>query len=126
MSLSVEKFGKAIVAPDLMSATDLKALWRQLPAGERQKDGETFAKLLYAQNKLTEFQSQELLSGGNTPLVMHPFALRVKIMAVPGVDCSTYPCMGCDHVYSFADACGLFVFQEHRFRGPHRGPGHLA
>ena len=42
MPLNVEQFGKALVASGLMTADELKALWSELPATERPKDGESF------------------------------------------------------------------------------------
>ena len=60
MSLSVDQFGKALVASGLFSADEVKAFWASLPAGSRPKDGQTFAALLVKEGKLTQFQADQL------------------------------------------------------------------
>ncbi len=81
MSLTNDQLGKAIVASGIMPADELKAFWSALPPDQRPKDGETFAKLLMEQQKLTKFQAKELLSGNNTPLVLGDYVLQAKIGA---------------------------------------------
>lgn len=81
MTQSLEQFGKAVVAAGLTAADDLKAIWAALPAVERPKEGQAFAKLLVAQNKLTEFQAKEIFRGSHTPLVLGDYVLLAKIGA---------------------------------------------
>ena len=81
MSLTAEQLGKAIVVAGLMPADELKSLWAALPAGERPKDGTTFASLLVKQGKITEFQSHELVANTGTPLVLNQYVLLGKIGA---------------------------------------------
>lgn len=81
MALSVDQLGKAIVAAGLMPVEELESIWSALPASGRPKDGATFAGLLVTQGKLTEFQSQELLSGSGAPLVVGDYVLLAKIGA---------------------------------------------
>ncbi len=81
MSLTNDQLGKAIVASGIMPAEELKAFWSALPPEQRPKNGETFAKVLIEQQKLTKFQASELLSGNNTPLVLGDYVLQAKIGA---------------------------------------------
>jgi serine/threonine protein kinase len=78
---SVEQFGKALTASHLMTADEVRAAWGAIPATERPKDGEAFAKLLVAQKKLTEFQAKELLAGRGARLMMGEYAVLAEIGA---------------------------------------------
>ena len=79
MAVSIDQFGKSLVASGLLTAEEVKALWNAIPAGERPKDGETFSSLLVKQERLNSFQAQELLSGSGTPLVLGDYVLLAKI-----------------------------------------------
>ncbi len=81
MAISIDQLGKAIVASGLATADELKSLWTSLSVAEKPKDSETFASLLVKHGKLNEFQSQELLSGSTTPLVLGDYVLLGKIGA---------------------------------------------
>jgi serine/threonine protein kinase/Tol biopolymer transport system component len=81
MSKLVDQLGKAIVAAGLMPADELQSLWSSIPSGERPRDAETFAKFLVDRETLTEFQSQVLLTGTDTPLVLGDYVLLSKIGA---------------------------------------------
>src|SRR5690242_12183083 len=81
MALSVDQFGKAVVASGLMKSDELKALWTAIPAAERPKSGEAFGKLLRDRNLVNEFQAEELHSGRPTPLVLGDYVLLAKIGA---------------------------------------------
>src|SRR5688500_3584789 len=81
MALTAEQLGKLLVSAGLLSADDVKALWATLPAAERPKDGDAFAKLLVAQKKLTDFQAKELLAGRGTRLVMGDYVILAEIGA---------------------------------------------
>ncbi|MBA4019096.1 MAG: hypothetical protein C0483_18165 [Pirellula sp.] len=81
MAVSIDQFGKSLVASGLLTAEEVKALWTALPANDRPKDGETFSSLLIKQGRLSPFQAQELLSGGGTPLVLNQYVLLSKIGA---------------------------------------------
>ena len=81
MAVTIDQFGKALVASGLLTAEEVKALWTAIPAGERPKDGETFSALLVKQERLNPFQAQELLSGSGTPLVLGDYILLQKIGA---------------------------------------------
>ena len=81
MGLSIDQLGKAVVAAGLMPADELKSLWSALPPNERPKDAAAFAGLLVERGKINEFQSQELLSGSGTPLVLGDYVLLSKIGA---------------------------------------------
>ncbi|MDX1946545.1 MAG: LamG-like jellyroll fold domain-containing protein, partial [Pirellulaceae bacterium] len=81
MPLSADQFAKALIAAGLSSAGEIKTFWNALPAGQKPKDGETLAKRLVEHGKLTPFQSEELLSGTGTPLVLGDYILLAKIGA---------------------------------------------
>jgi serine/threonine protein kinase len=79
--MSVEQFGKALTASQLLTADEVRAAWGAIPAAERPKDGEAFAKMLVAQRKLTEFQTKELLAGRGARLMMGEYAVLAEIGA---------------------------------------------
>ena len=81
MAVSIDQFGKSLVASGLMTAEEVKALWNAIPAAERPKDGDGFAQVLIKQERLSEFQARELLSGSGTPLVLNQYVLLSKIGA---------------------------------------------
>ncbi|MGI8977760.1 MAG: protein kinase domain-containing protein [Pirellulaceae bacterium] len=81
MLLSADQFAKAVITAGLSSADEIKTLWNGLPAGQRPKDGETFAQVLIQREKLTQFQAKEILTGGATPLVLGDYILLAKIGA---------------------------------------------
>lgn len=81
MPLSTEQFATAVTAAGLLSADEIKAIWNAFPASQRPKDGESFANLLVKEEKLTQFQAKEVLSGGKTPLVLGEYVLMAKIGA---------------------------------------------
>ncbi|MBL8829700.1 MAG: protein kinase, partial [Planctomycetaceae bacterium] len=81
MAQTAEQLGRAIIAAGLMPADELKSLWAELPMTDRPRDGAAFAALLVKQGKLTDFQSQELLSGSGAPLVLGDYVLLSKIGA---------------------------------------------
>ena len=85
MAVTVDQFGKALVASGLMTGEEVKALWATIPSGERPKDGDGFAQVLVKQEKLNAFQAQELLSGSGTPLVLNQYVLLSKIGAGPSI-----------------------------------------
>ncbi|MBL8826530.1 MAG: protein kinase, partial [Planctomycetaceae bacterium] len=81
MTVSVDQFGKAAVTSGLMSPTELKALWAEIPADKKPPDGPSFANILRQRGLLNDFQSDELLSGRDTPLVLNQYVLVSKIGA---------------------------------------------
>src|SRR5262245_38867975 len=81
MAVSVDQFGKTLVASGLLSADEVKVIWSATAAETRPKSGDGFAKLLVKQQKLTPFQAEELLAGSGTPLVLGDYVLLSKIGA---------------------------------------------
>ena len=81
MAVSIEQFGKALVASGLFTGDEAKAFWNGLPAEARPKDGEGFAQALVAGGKLTAFQAQELLAGRGARLVMGDYVIVAEIGA---------------------------------------------
>ncbi len=79
--MTVDEFGKAIIASGLMSAVDLKAIWGALPAESRPKSDQAFAKLLVDQGKINPFQAKEVLSGSGIPFVLGDYVMLDKIGA---------------------------------------------
>ena len=81
MAVSIDQFGKSLVASGLITADELKELWNGIPADQRPKAGDGFARLLVAQQKLTEFQASELLAGRGARLVLGDYAVLQEIGA---------------------------------------------
>ena len=81
MAISVNDFGKAVVASGLMPAAEVQALWGALPAADRPKDSNRFAQLLVERGLINEFQARELLSGRSTPLLLNQYVLLDRIGA---------------------------------------------
>ena len=81
MAVSIEQFGKALVASGLFTGEEAKAFWNALPAEARPKDGEGFAQALIAAGKLTAFQAQELLAGRGARLLMGDYVIVAEIGA---------------------------------------------
>ncbi len=79
--MSIDQFGKALVASGLLTAEEVKALWAGLPAEGRPKEGDGFAQALVAAGKLTKFQAQELLAGRGGGLIMGDYVLLAEIGA---------------------------------------------
>jgi len=81
MGITIDQFGKAVVASGLLTADELKGLWSTLGAEERPKDGERFAKLLVDRKKLTPFQAFEILAGRGSRLIMGEYSIVSQIGA---------------------------------------------
>lgn len=63
MSLTLEQYGKSLVAAGLMTADELRAWFSKLPADRRPRDAETLAKLLADDGKVTNYQNAVLQQG---------------------------------------------------------------
>src|SRR5262249_48271048 len=81
MALSLNDFGKAVVATGLMSADEIKSLFEGLPAQARPKNAAALGKLLEARGKLTPYQSAELVAGNGAGLVLGDYVILAKIGA---------------------------------------------
>jgi serine/threonine protein kinase/Leucine-rich repeat (LRR) protein len=81
MAVSVDQFGKSLVASGLMTAEEVKASWNAIPAEGRPKDGDGFAQLLVDSKKLTPFQAAELLAGRGARLMMGDYTIVAQIGA---------------------------------------------
>ena len=79
--MSIDQFGKALVASGLLTAEEVKTYWNAIPAAERPKDGDGFAQLLVTSGKLTKFQAQELLAGRGGGLIMGDYTILAEIGA---------------------------------------------
>ncbi len=75
MALTIEQFGKSLVAAGLATGDELRAWWTALPAAERPRDADTFAKLWREQGKLSDYQSQVLLQGKPASLTFGSYLL---------------------------------------------------
>src|SRR5437868_11593743 len=64
-----------------MAAAEVQALWSELPAERRPKNGKDFAGLLVERGLLNQFQADELKSGRPTPLVLDQYLILDKIGA---------------------------------------------
>jgi hypothetical protein len=76
MALSINDFGKAVVAAGLLPAEDLKALFSSGASDVRPKDAAALAKLLVAQGHLTRYQADELLAGRGPGLVLGDYLVQ--------------------------------------------------
>jgi serine/threonine protein kinase len=81
MAVSVDQFGKSLVASGLMTAEDVKASWNAIPAEVRPKDGDGFAQTLVDSKRLTSFQAAELLAGRGARLMMGDYTIVAQIGA---------------------------------------------
>ena len=67
-----------------MKAEELQALWREIPADQRPKDGAAFAALLAKRGVLTEFQGRQVDQGRGAALVMGDYLILDRIGAGGG------------------------------------------
>ena len=81
MAVSVEQFGKSVVAAGLLSADALQAFWKALPAADRPAHGEALAAALVKAGKLTQFQAAETLAGRGASLVLGDYVLLDRLGA---------------------------------------------
>jgi serine/threonine protein kinase len=81
MALSLNDFGKAVVAAELVSADELKALFASSAAGPQSKDPIAFAKLLVERGAVTGYQAAELLAGRGHRLMLDDYIVQDKIGA---------------------------------------------
>jgi serine/threonine protein kinase len=81
VAVTIEQFGKALAGSGLMTPDDVRAFWSGIPAVERPKSGEDFAKRLVGQKLLTEFQAQQILAGQGATLVMGDYVILAEIGA---------------------------------------------
>jgi serine/threonine protein kinase len=79
--MTIDQFGKALVASGLMTADDVKATWNAIPPDSRPKDGAAFGKLLADKGLLTPFQAAELLAGRGARLIMGDYTIVTQIGA---------------------------------------------
>jgi len=81
MALTSEQFAKAAVVAGLLPADEMKALWAEIPAEKRPKDGAALAKLLVERGKITEYQAQRLAAGQGGSLVMGEYVILAELGA---------------------------------------------
>jgi formylglycine-generating enzyme required for sulfatase activity/serine/threonine protein kinase len=81
MAVSLDQFGKALVAAGFATVDEFKSLWASIPAAERPKDAAGLAKLLVAGKKLTPFQAAVLSEGRNVPLTLGDYTVLEEIGA---------------------------------------------
>lgn len=79
MPVTMEQFGKGMVAAGLATVDELRAVWAALPADKRPKDPQQFAQILRAQQKLTEYQAQVLLQGKASALSFGNYVLLSQL-----------------------------------------------
>ncbi|MEZ6066912.1 MAG: protein kinase [Planctomycetaceae bacterium] len=79
MALSLQQFIDQLASSSLMSSQDISAVVEGLPAAERPRDAEQFARLLVQQKKLTAFQAQQCFSGKGKSLVLGNYVLLDKL-----------------------------------------------
>src|SRR5437899_250917 len=81
MALSLNDFGKAVVAAELVSADELKALFASATANSQASDAVAFANLLVERGAVTPYQAAELLAGRGSRLLLDEYIVQDKIGA---------------------------------------------
>ncbi len=81
MAVSIDQFGKSVVAAGLISAEALQAIWKTLSPADRPANGEAFAATLVKACKLTSFQAAETLAGRGASLVLGDYVLLDRLGA---------------------------------------------
>lgn len=76
---SLVKFIEQLTASGLMSAEDVQAALSGLSPAETPQDGESLARLLIKQKKLTAFQAQQLYAGKGKSLILGSYVLLDKL-----------------------------------------------
>ena len=86
MALTLEQYGKSIVAAGLLTGDELRTWWTSLTPERKPRDVESFAARLVEDGKLTHYQSQVLLQGKGSALAFGNYVLTQQI----GVGASGY------------------------------------
>lgn len=86
MAITLEQYGKSIVAAGLLTGDELRTWWTSLTPERKPRDAETFAARIVEDGKLTHYQSQVLLQGKGTSLAFGNYVLTQQI----GVGASGY------------------------------------
>ncbi|MCE9607262.1 MAG: protein kinase [Planctomycetia bacterium] len=81
MAMTVDQFGKAIIASGLLTTDEVKSIWSGIASEERPKDGESFAKLLITRGKLTALQAREIIAGRGSKLMLGDYTILSEIGA---------------------------------------------
>ncbi|MBL9093994.1 MAG: serine/threonine protein kinase [Planctomycetaceae bacterium] len=79
MAISMEQFGKGVVASGLLTADQLKTWFTALPAADRPRDPEQFAAQLIKSGKITGYQSKVLLQGKPAALTFGNYLLEAQL-----------------------------------------------
>lgn len=79
MALSVEQFLAQLTTSDVLSADDAQSFLAALPDDQRPTDGEALAGELVRQNKLTNFQAEQITAGKGASLTLGNYVLLDKL-----------------------------------------------
>jgi serine/threonine-protein kinase len=79
--LNSKQFAQALVAAGVMSATQVKRLWDELPQAQRSGDPRTFSDVLVRDGLLTEYQAAQALDGRAASLVMGEYLILDRLGA---------------------------------------------
>lgn len=79
MALTLEQFGKSIIAAGLLSSDELRAWYTTLAADRKPRDVETFAARLVEDGKITHYQSQVLLQSKGSSLTFGNYLLTNQL-----------------------------------------------
>lgn len=75
MPITMEQFGKGVVAAGLATVEELRGVYAALPADKRPRDPEQFAKVLREKGTISDYQSQVLLQGKGGSLTFSNYLL---------------------------------------------------
>lgn len=79
MALTLEQFGKSIIAAGLLTSDELRAWYTSLAADRKPRDVESFAARIVEDGKLTHYQSQILLQGKGASLSFGNYLLTTQL-----------------------------------------------
>ncbi|MBS0204670.1 MAG: SUMF1/EgtB/PvdO family nonheme iron enzyme [Planctomycetes bacterium] len=79
MSQSVAEFTKRLTDSGLISAEEVRALIDALQADQRPVDGESLAREMVQQNKLTKFQAEQIYAGKGKTLTLGNYIILEKL-----------------------------------------------
>jgi serine/threonine protein kinase len=79
MALTLEQYGKSIIAAGLLTSDELRAWYTTLAADRKPRDVESFAARIVEDGKITSYQSQVLLQGKGTSLSFGNYLLTTQL-----------------------------------------------
>src|SRR5689334_15769940 len=79
MPLTVEQFTQRLTSSGLMSDDELRDWFAAVPVEKRPSDGETLARELVKQKRLTKFQAEQIYAGKGSSLTLGNYVILDKL-----------------------------------------------